>query len=136
MHQTLASAVKPLTAFPRFMPFPISAFTSGPFPLPFPLSFPLSFPVHFRFHFRFHFHVFRSISAFVSTSKTAFISGPFPAHCRFHFRFHFRPISAFISGSCPLSFSVHFRKISGPFPVHCPFWQNQPNVRSPILIRD
>ena len=54
MHQTLASAVRPLTAFPRFMPFPISAFTSGPFPLPFPLSFPLSFPVHFRFHFRFH----------------------------------------------------------------------------------
>ena len=50
----LASAVRPLTAFPRFMPFPISAFTSGPFPLPFPLSFPLSFPVHFRFHFRFH----------------------------------------------------------------------------------
>ena len=44
MHQTLASAVRPLTAFPRVMPFPISAFTSGPFPLPFPLSFPLSFP--------------------------------------------------------------------------------------------
>ena len=52
MHQTLASAVRPLTAFPRFMPFPISAFTSGPFPLPFPLSFPLSFPVHFRFQWK------------------------------------------------------------------------------------
>ena len=153
MHQTLASAARPLTAFPRFMRFPISAFTSGPFPLP--------FPAHFRFHFR-------SISASMSAFMSTFMSGPFPlsfppcfplsfplsfpAHFCFHFRFHFRFMSAFISGSfplpCPLSHFrsisaganafplsfVHFRKMSGPFPVHCPSWQKSAQLS--ILIRN
>ena len=157
MHQNLASAVRPLTAFPRFMPFPISAFTSGPFPLPFPLSFPLSFPVHFRFHFRFHFHVFRSISAFISA---LFISGPFLVHCcfhvrfRFHFqnRFHFRSISGssplpfplsfpahfcFHFRSCPLSFSVHFRRSQRISPFICPFPENFRSISGslPILAK-
>ena len=152
MHQTLASAVRALTAFPRFMPFP-SAFISAPFLVHFrpisafvsasktrfhfrfvhfrsisgslPLPFPLSFPLPFPLSFPAHF-------CFHFRFMSTFISGPFPVHFRFHVRYQFRSISAGAK-AFPLSF-VHFRKISGPFPVHCPFWQE--SAQHSILIRD
>ena len=98
MHQTLASAVRPLTAFPRFMPFPISVFhfrpisasisafiptfISGPFPLPFPLPCPQSFPVHFRMS--------RRISPFICPFPESFrsISGSLPILAKISPTFH------------------------------------------------